>query len=303
MLAELERKVLWLSTWIVHNANHIRPSIDGLKVGGHQASSASSVTLLTALYFHVLNPADRIAIKPHSSPAYHAIQYLMGRQTREKLEQFRALGGAQSYPSRTKDTVVVDFSGGSMGLPIGLTTFASLAQDYVRLKQLVPTGTPPGRMMALMGDAEFDEGNVFEAMLEGWKHDVRNLWWVIDYNRQSLDAVVTDRLFGRVDDIFRSTGWQVTVLKYGKKLQAAFAQPGGAALRRLALPAVGCCPKSKVPAADSFARAPLAGARRPADPTPHHRQSPAPAGTQPFVQRSSGRSDCLCGRQTAAPSL
>ena len=232
VLAELERKVLWLSTWMVHNANHIRPNIDGLKVGGHQASSASSVTLLTALYFHILNPADRIAIKPHSSPAYHAIQYLMGRQTREKLEQFRAMGGAQSYPSRTKDTVVVDFSGGSMGLPIGLTTFASLAQDYVRLKQLVPTGTPPGRMVALMGDAEFDEGNVFEAMLEGWKHDVRNLWWVIDYNRQSLDAVVTDRLFGRVDDIFRSTGWQVTVLKYGKKLQAAFAQPGGAALRQ-----------------------------------------------------------------------
>ena len=116
LLAELERKVLWLSTWIVHNANHIRPNIDGLKVGGHQASSASSVTLLTALYFHVLNPADRIAIKPHSSPAYHAIQYLMGRQTREKLEQFRAMGGAQSYPSRTKDTVVVDFSGGLIAM-------------------------------------------------------------------------------------------------------------------------------------------------------------------------------------------
>ena len=232
ILTELQRKVLWLSSWMIHNANHIRPNRDGLKVGGHQASSSSMVSLMTALYFHVLTPRDRVAVKPHASPGYHAIQYLLGGQSREKLERFRALGGAQSYPSRTKDADDVDFSTGSVGMGVGMTTFASLTQDYVRFKSLVPDDQPPGRMIALMGDAELDEGNVFEALLEGWKHDVRNLWWVIDYNRQSLDSVITDHLFSRVDDIFRTTGWEVITLKYGKKLQRAFAKAGGDALRQ-----------------------------------------------------------------------
>src|SRR5437588_597164 len=187
-LTALKRKVLWLSTWMIHNANHLRPNRDGLKVGGHQASSASLATLMTALYFDVLRPQDRIAVQPHASPVFHAIQYLLGHQSREKLERFRAFGGAQSYPSRSKDGETVDFSTGSVGLGVGMTLFASLAQDYLRLKGLVPTDEPPGRMIALAGDAELDEGNIFEALLEGWKHDVRNLWWVIDYNRQSLDA-------------------------------------------------------------------------------------------------------------------
>src|SRR6516165_2557540 len=205
-LTALERKVLWLSTWMIHNANHIRPNRDGLKVGGHQASSASVVTLMTALYFDVLRPQDRVAVKPHASPVFHAIQYLLGHQTRAKLEHFRAFGGAQSYPSRTKDGETVDFSTGSVGLGVGITLFASIAQDYLRLKELVPTEGRPGRMVALAGDAELDEGNIFEALLEGWKHDVRNLWWVIDYNRQSLDAVVSDRLFGRIDAMFEMMG-------------------------------------------------------------------------------------------------
>src|SRR5215813_3451469 len=132
-LRALERKVLWLSTWMIHNANHVREKRDGLKVGGHQASSASVATLMTALYFDVLRPEDRVAVKPHASPVFHAIQYLFGRQSREKLERFRALGGAQSYPSRTKDTDDVDFSTGSVGLGVGMTLFASMAQDYLRL--------------------------------------------------------------------------------------------------------------------------------------------------------------------------
>jgi pyruvate dehydrogenase E1 component len=181
-LKELERKVLWLSSWMIHNANHLRPSRDGIKVGGHQSSCASAATLLTALYYGVLRPNDRVAVKPHASPVFHAIQYLLGNQSLDKLKGFRSLGGAQSYPSRTKDTDDVDFSTGSVGMGVGVTLFASLVQDYVRLHDLVPDDRPLGRMVAVMGDAELDEGNVFEALLEGWKHDVRNLWWVIDYN-------------------------------------------------------------------------------------------------------------------------
>src|SRR6202047_4437067 len=240
LLKALERKVLWLSSWMIHNANHLRPSRDGLKVGGHQASSASVATLMTALYLDVLRPQDRVAVKPHATPVCHAIEYLLGRQSLAKLQSFRALGGAQSYPSRTKDGGDVDFSTGSVGLGVAITSFGALVQDYVRLKGLTPETLPLGRMVAIVGDAELDEGNVFEAMLEGWKHDVRNVWWGIDYNRQSLDAVVSDRLFGRIDALFSTMGWRVVTLKYGKKLEAAFAGPDGEALRGW----IDACPNS-----------------------------------------------------------
>lgn len=239
-LKEVEKKVLWLSTWMIHNANHLRPSRDGLKVGGHQASSASVATIMTALYMSVLRPEDRVAVKPHASPVFHAIQYLAGHQTREKLEAFRAFGGAQSYPSRTKDADDVDFSTGSVGLGVAVTLFAALVQDYVRLKGLLPEGKRPGRMVAIVGDAELDEGNIFEALLEGWKHDVRNLWWVVDYNRQSLDTIVADRLFARIDTLFQMMGWRVVTMKYGKKLERVFAEPGGEALRDW----IDACPNS-----------------------------------------------------------
>jgi pyruvate dehydrogenase E1 component len=231
MLHQLERKVLWLSSYMIHHANHEVDRGDGLKVGGHQASSASLCTLMTALYFHVLRPEDRVAVKPHASPIFHAIQYLLGNQTLDKLQSFRAFGGVQSYPSRTKDTADVDFSTGSVGLGVAATGFASLVQDYVHARGWSPNW-PKGRMVALMGDAEIDEGNIHEALLEYWKHGLRNCWWVIDYNRQSLDSVVSDRLFMKMAGLFDNLGWKVVLLKYGKLLQKAFAQPGGEHLRR-----------------------------------------------------------------------
>ena len=240
MLRAIERRVLWLSTWMIHHANHVRPNADGLKVGGHQASSASVATLMTALYMDVLRPSDRVAVKPHASPVFHAIQYLLGRQTRDKLERFRAFGGAQSYPSRTKDTDDVDISTGSVGLGVAMTTFAALVQDYLEAHERLGPARRRGRMVAIAGDAELDEGNVYEALLEGWKHDVRDLWWVVDYNRQSLDAVISDRLFGRFNRLFTSMGWDVVTIKYGTKLHEAFARPGGEALRQW----IDACPNS-----------------------------------------------------------
>jgi pyruvate dehydrogenase E1 component len=231
LLHQLERKLLWLSSWMIHNANHIRPNRDGLKVGGHQASCASVISIMTALYFEIARPQDRIAVKPHAGPVFHAINYLFGRQTVEKMKSFRALGGAQSYPSRVKDGPEVDFSTGSVGLGVAMTTFSALMQDYVRLHGLARNDLPPGRHIAIAGDAELDEGNIYEALLEGWKHDVRDVWWIVDYNRQSLDSVVPDRLFGRIEGLFRDMGWNVVTLKYGRKLQEAFARNGDA-LRR-----------------------------------------------------------------------
>ena len=231
ILTELERKVLWLATWTIHHANHLRESSDGLKVGGHQASSASLATIMTALYFHTLRPQDRVAVKPHAGPNFHAIQYLLGRQTRDKLENFRGYKGAQSYPSRTKDSDDVDFSTGSVGLGVSQTLFSSLVQDYVRAHGW-GLDRAEGRMIALLGDAELDEGNIFEAILEGWKHGLRNCWWIVDYNRQSLDAVVREGLWERYQNLFRNFGWDVVLLKYGSLQQAAFHEPGGERLRQ-----------------------------------------------------------------------
>jgi pyruvate dehydrogenase E1 component len=231
LLRRLDERVLWLACWTIHHANHIRESRDGLKVGGHQASCASLNTLMTALYFRALRPQDRVAVKPHASPVFHAIQHLFGRQDLEQLRLFRALGGAQSYPSRTKDKDDVDFSTGSVGLGVAMTAFASLVQDYLAARGAVPPDRI-GRMISLLGDAELDEGNIYECLIEACKHDVRNTWWVVDYNRQSLDATTADRMFTRYGEIFEAAGWAVETLKYSRRQREAFAQPGGAALQR-----------------------------------------------------------------------
>lgn len=229
-LKTVEQRLLWLSHWMIHNANHLRSEKDGIKVGGHQASSASMVSILTALYFGVLRPEDRVAIKPHASPIYHAMHYLMGNVTLEKMENFRGFGGVQSYPSRTKDVDDVDFSTGSVGLGVAITSFASMIQDYVHAKTW-GGDMPLGRMIALMGDAELDEGNIYECLQEGWKHDLRNTWWVIDYNRQSLDGIVREGLFERAEKVFEAFGWDIVRIKYGALQRAAFDEPGGDKLR------------------------------------------------------------------------
>ncbi|MEC8805743.1 MAG: transketolase [Pseudomonadota bacterium] len=215
---------------MIHHANNIRENDDGVKVGGHQASSASMVSLITALYFGALRPEDRVAVKPHASPIFHAMQYLVGNVDLERMQQFRGFGGVQSYPSRTKDIDDVDFSTGSVGLGVAITSFASMMQDYVRAK---PWGRDvlPGRMIALMGDAELDEGNIYECLQEGWKHDLRNCWWIIDYNRQSLDGIVHEGLWERAEKTFQAFGWDFVRIKYGALQRAAFAEPGGDGLK------------------------------------------------------------------------
>ncbi|ESX08505.1 MULTISPECIES: transketolase [unclassified Mesorhizobium] len=224
-LNEIERCVSWLAAWTIHHANHVREG-DEIKVGGHQASSASLSTIMTALYGSVLRPQDRVAVKPHAAPIFHALQYLAGNQTPEKLMNFRGYKGAQSYPSRTKDVDDVDFSTGSVGLGVAQTLFSSLVQDYVSGHGWMKERAE-GRMVSLIGDAEMDEGNIYEALIEGWKHGLRNCWWVVDYNRQSLDAVIREGLWQRFEQIFRNFGWDVMVLRHGALQEAAFAEPGG----------------------------------------------------------------------------
>ena len=227
LLDRIQRRVLWLSTYLIHYANALRPNPDGTKVGGHQASSASMVSLLTALYFKALRPGDRISIKPHASPVFHAIQALRGKLPPEYLTRFREVDGLQAYPSRAKDVDEVDFSTGSVGLGAVAPLFGALTQQYV----LDHFGEGPrGRYIALVGDAELDEGNVWEAMGEEYVKRLGDVVWVVDLNRQSLDRVVPEGQAQRIREMFRIHGWHVINLKYGARLQAMFARPGGQAL-------------------------------------------------------------------------
>ena len=228
VLDEIQRRVLWLATRIVDAANHDRDTGDGVKVGGHQASSASLVTVMTALYFAYLDAPDKVSVKPHASPAFHAIQYLLGNLDRGYLPMLRAFGGLQSYPSRTKDPDVVDFSTGSVGLGAAAPLFAALTRRYVDAHF---GARPRSRFIALIGDAELDEGNIWEAVSDPATDGLGNVMWIVDVNRQSLDRVVPGIRIAQWKQQFAGAGWHVVEAKYGRRLQVAFARPGGEALR------------------------------------------------------------------------
>ena len=228
VLDAIQRRVLWLSTLIIHHANHGRPNPDDLKVGGHQASSASMATILTALYFRYLDAGDRVSIKPHASPAYHAVQYLLGALDGRYLRTLREFGGLQAYPSRTKDPDPVDFSTGSVGLGAVAPAFAAVAGRYAQrhFGQVLAR-----RFVAVIGDAELDEGNVWEAVAEDALSGLGNVLLIVDLNRQSLDRVVPGIRAAQLKALFEAAGWRVLEAKYGQQLQAAFARPHGEALR------------------------------------------------------------------------
>jgi pyruvate dehydrogenase E1 component len=229
ILPEVERRVLWLATSIVHHANKVRPNTSGVKVGGHQASSASMVSIMTALWFAHLEAEDRVSVKPHASPVLHAIHYLLGNLDRRYLTELRAYKGLQSYPSRTKDPYPVDFSTGSVGLGATAPIWSAFANRYVRGHFGAP---PSGRQIALIGDAELDEGACWEAIADPAVSGLGEVLWVVDLNRQTLDRVVPRIAAGRLQSMFEAAGWHRITVKYGRLLQELFGRPGGEALRR-----------------------------------------------------------------------
>ena len=227
-LRAVEERVLWLATAIVDHANRVRPNPDGLKVGGHQASSASLVTIMTALWFGHLRADDRVSVKPHASPVLHAINYLLGELDEDYLTTLRAFGGLQSYPSRSKDPDPVDYSTGSVGIGATAPIWGALARRYVAT---LGEQAGAGRQYSLVGDAELDEGAVWEAILDPMVAQLGEVVWIVDLNRQSLDRVVPDIGATRLQGMFTAAGWQVLTVKYGRLLEELFTRPGGGALR------------------------------------------------------------------------
>jgi len=228
VLEQIERRVLWLSTSIVDHANRVRPNPTGLKVGGHQASSASIVSIMTALWFGQLTADDRVSVKPHASPVLHAIEYLLGQLEAGDLMSLREFGGLQSYPSRQKDPVPADYSTGSVGIGATAPIWGAIARRYVN-SHLEPVGS--GRQYSLVGDAELDEGAVWEAVLDPMVAELGEIVWIVDLNRQSLDRVVPTMGATRLQGMFAAAGWQVLTVKYGRLLEELFTRPGGPALR------------------------------------------------------------------------
>jgi pyruvate dehydrogenase E1 component len=230
VLQEIARRVLWLSAAIVDAANAGRPNDSGVKVGGHQASSASMVDIMVALWFAELTELDRVSVKPHASPVLHAINYLLGDLDEKYLPTLRAKGGLQSYPSRIKDPDTVDFSTGSVGIGATAPLWAAMAHRYVASR--FTSAPPAGRFVSLVGDAELDEGAIWEAVADPQVARLGELLWVVDLNRQSLDRVVPDIQIEKLQGMFAAAGWQVIILKWGRLISELFERDGGDELRR-----------------------------------------------------------------------
>lgn len=230
LLSAIERRVLWLASYMVHYANSVRLNVDGTKVGGHQTSSSSVVTILTALYFDFLRAGDKVSIKPHASPVFHAIQFLLGNLDARYLTTLREFHGLQSYPSRTKDPDPVDFSTGSVGIGSIAPNFAALVHAYLRGRGLL-AGSDERRFVSLVGDGELDEGSIWEAIAEPALEDLGSLLWIVDVNRQSLDRVVPGIRARCWHEMFAANGWNVIDVKYGHLLQEAFSLANGELLR------------------------------------------------------------------------
>src|ERR1700739_4611024 len=229
VLQAVEQRVLWLSTAIIHHANRIRPNPSGLKVGGHQASCASMVSIMTSLWFDHLQPGDRVSVKPHASPVLHSINYLLGQLEESYLTRLREFGGLQSYPSRSKDPDPVDYSTGSVGIGATAPIWGAMARRYV---QTIAGTAGTGRQYSLVGDAELDEGAVWEAILDPGIADLGEVVWIVDLNRQSLDRVIPNIAARRLEKMFDAAGWQVITVKFGKLLEELFTRSGGSALRK-----------------------------------------------------------------------
>jgi pyruvate dehydrogenase E1 component len=229
LLEKIQDRVLWISTRMIDFANRERENLDGLKVGGHQASSASMVSIMTALYFNYLDREDRVSVKPHAAPVFHAIQYLLGKLDKKYLTELRTAGGLQSYPSRTKDPDQVDFSTGSVGLGAVAPLFAAVTRRYVDAHF---GKRPASRFIAIIGDAELDEGNIWEALADPATNGLGNVMWIVDFNRQSLDRVIPGVRIKQWRSQFEAAGWHVKEIKYGSKLEMVFSQDGSAPFKK-----------------------------------------------------------------------
>ena len=220
-------------------ANH-KPENSGKKpkVGGHQASSMSSVDLLCALYLHTKEPQDRVAVKPHAAPVVYSIMHLFGLVATEQMNRLREFGGPQPYPTKLKNPLFIDYTTSSEALGVCAAIYDAYgAKLHNRsLRHVHDTPEVNAVYWAHCGDGELTEGQIDESLYDAGRWGLDNLVWVVDLNRQSLDRVMDDSLGGRLEDWvvakFQSHQWHVSdVLRWGHRAEELFAADGGDVLK------------------------------------------------------------------------
>lgn len=257
LLESIALRALAQATCMIDEANH-RDDIEpgDPKVGGHPAASASSLHLLGALHLLVREPQDWIASKPHASPTDHAYHHLLGllrepesgewmeseaaAEVMSRLRRFPRNGEAvfQSYHAESDPDAQGLLPSGSVGIPAVAALFSALAFRYLEDRGLrEPDGA---HFWCLIGDSEFREGSLLEALTEASEREVGNLTWILDYNRQSLDGARAPGEAGlrgtddaRIRDLVLAHGWELFEVRHGRRRRAAFRQPGGEALREV----------------------------------------------------------------------
>ncbi len=242
---------------MIWEANHRPDKRPGdPKVGGHPSACGSSLHILGALHLAVREVADYVCCKPHASPVDHAFHHLMQTFGREdgtwlnepeskaamsRLRKFPEPGASdvfQSYHARSDPDSFHFLPSGSVGIPPVASVYLALAHRYMQDHgKDVPKNA---HFWSLIGDSEFREGSLLEAMPDVAERLLGNVTWIVDYNRQNLDGTRIPNekgLHGRDCDRIQRTaeanGWRVIQVRHGSFREELFARSGGESLRDL----------------------------------------------------------------------
>ncbi len=256
LLYQLTDRAFFLALKMIDIAN-TRPGVvrGEPKVGGHPAACASSKHILAAIHLVLKGPEDYMANKPHVSPMDHGLNYLMktfreadgtpmsaerSELAMRHLRHYSHEGEPvfQSYHAEADPDGYRFFPSGSVGIPPVNALYTALGYQLAE-DHGIDTGEKP-TFWCLMGDSEFREGSLMEAMPDAGERSLGRLVWVVDYNRQNLDGtrVINEKAMGgtdadRIVKIAEANGWSAIKLKHGKKREKAFATPGGEELKRV----------------------------------------------------------------------
>ncbi|MDE0119894.1 MAG: pyruvate dehydrogenase [Bdellovibrionales bacterium] len=248
-LNEIAKRAHLILNQMIYMANYRKDQEKGdPKVGGHCSASTSALHILGALHLVVKTGYDYIANKPHASPTDHAYNYLLGLLLDEQLKPLssslaeQAMRGLRAFPKQNEYTFQSYHStydpdhhhflpSGTVGIPPVVAGYLALAY---RAAQVQGYKTPTAHFWSIIGDSEFREGSLMEAIPDLAERELGNITWILDYNRQSLDGhrlinnnIIEHSDAERIERTLCANGWQVIQLKHGSLRKNLFQKPGG----------------------------------------------------------------------------